>query len=285
MEIKERRTDLYHVTLDKVVVVDGFNVRKDYGDIEALAASIEQNGILKPLDAYKKDGMYHLVDGHRRIQAVKMLAAKGVEILIPIRPESKGVSEEQRIINMVVANDSKPLNYVEMADVVIRLQNYGWSDKEISEKLSWPQSQISFLRLLNGASKKVKDYIVNGYISAAEAVNLLRANSNDALTIIELAIEEKYGSLDNVASTNSGVSGKKHRAVTKKDINKVIGRHDSIKAFKKIVKLDVLPNKNVDAFFLLKNVINGDVSEESLFEMFYESMELEHDNELKESEA
>lgn len=276
MEIKEKRTDLYHVKLDRVIVIDGFNVRKDYGDIEALAASIQQNGILKPLDAYKKDGMYHLVDGHRRIEAVKLLASKGIEILIPIRPESKGISEEQRIVNMVVANDSKPLNYVEMADVVVRLQSYGWSDKEISDKLSWQQSQISFLRLLNSASKKVKDYIANGYISAAEAVNLLRNDSNDALTIIELAIEEKYGSLDNVAKVDLDGSKKKHRAVTKKDIDKVIGRHDSIKYFKKILKQDVLPNKNIDAFFMIKNIINGDISEESLYELFYQSMELEY---------
>lgn len=269
MELKEKRTDLYHVTLENVVVVDGFNIRKDYGDISALAESIEKNGILKPLDAYKKDGKYYLVDGHRRIEAVKKLAEKGINILIPIRPESKGISEEQRIINMVVANDSKPLNYVEMAEVVVRLQNYGWSDKEICDKLCWSQPQISFLRTLNTASHTVKDYVSNGYISAAEAVNLVRNNPEDAVAIIELAIEDKFGSKPNAIIAESGNGKKKRSVVTKKDINKVIGKNDSIKSFKQLLKLNQVPEMNLELFNVLKRVIDGDITDNELYEMFY----------------
>lgn len=267
MELKEKRTDLYHVTLDNVVVVEGFNIRKDYGDIETLAESIEKNGILKPLDAYKKDGKYYLVDGHRRIAAVRLLAERGINILIPIKPESKGVSEEQRIINMVVANDSKPLNYVEMAEVVVRLQNYGWSDKEISDKLCWATSQISFLRTLNTASHTVKEYVSNGYISAAEAVNLVRSNPDDAVAIIELAIEDKFGDKSKVIVAES--AKKKRSVVTKKDIDKVIGKHNSIKSFKQLLKLNQEPEMNLELFKLLKQIIDGDISESELYEMFY----------------
>lgn len=266
-QLKEKRTDLYHVTLDNVVVIEGFNIRKDYGDIDILANSIEKNGILKPLDAYKKDGKYFLIDGHRRITAVKKLAEKGINVLIPIRPESRGVSEEQRIINMVVANDSKPLNYIEMAEVVIRLQNYGWSDKQISDKLCWSLSQISFLRTLNTASHTVKEYVSNGYISAAEAVNLIRTNPEDAVSIIELAIEDKFGDKSNVVISESGK--KKRSVVTKKDIDKVIGRHNSIKSFKQLLKMGIEPEQNIDLFNILKQIIDGDISENALYEMFY----------------
>lgn len=267
--IKEKRTDLYHVTLDSVVIVDGFNVRKDYGDIQQLANSIEANGILKPLDAFKRDGKYHLIDGHRRIEAVRLLAENGIQVLIPIKPESKGVSEEQRIINMVVANDSKPLNFVEMADVVVRLQNYGWNDKEIGRKLSWNLSQISFLRTLNTATHNVKEYVRNGYISAAETVNLLRNNPDDAITIIELAIEHKFGNIENAVTAETKTGKKKHNAVTKKDIDKVIGIHNSIKGFKAILKMQIEPDKNKDLFYNLEKIVEGKISDEALYKMFY----------------
>jgi ParB-like chromosome segregation protein Spo0J len=268
MEIKEKRTDLYHVALANIVVVDGFNVRTDYGDIDALAENIKENGILRPLEAFKKDGVFHVVDGHRRIAAVKKLAEQGVEILIPIKPEAKGVSPEQRIVNMVISNDSKPLNHVEMADVVIRLQNHGWSDKEISNKLGWPQSQISFLRTLNGASAKVKEYVAGGFISAVEAVKLIRQNPDDAIAIIELALEEKLGTTDE-GEVKKATEGKKQSVITKKDIDKVVGKHNTLKTFKGMLKDEMMPDKNVDKFNFLKDVVEGRISEEVLYEMFF----------------
>jgi ParB-like chromosome segregation protein Spo0J len=274
MNIKEKRTDLYHVALSSIVIVDGFNVRTDYGDIDSLAENIEINGILRPLEAYKKDGMYHVVDGHRRISAAKKLAEKGVEILIPIKPESKGVSPEQRIVNMVVSNDSKPLNHVEMADVVIRLQNHGWDDKEISNKLGWPQSQISFLRTLNGASAKVKEYVVGGFISAAEAVKLIRSNPDEAIAIIELAIEDKFGDLE-TAKNEKIAEPRKQSAVTKKDIDKVIGKENSLKYFKKIMKNEIQPDRNLKMYETLKSIVDGKMTEDELFELFYEPIDFE----------
>jgi len=273
MDIKEKRTDLYHVALSSIVIIDGFNVRTDYGDIDALADNIEANGILRPLEAYKKDGMYHVVDGHRRIAAVKKLAEKGIEILIPIKPESKGVSPEQRIINMVVSNDSKPLNHVEMADVVIRLQNYGWSDKEISNKLGWQQSQISFLRTLNGASTKVKEFVAGGFISAAEAVKLLRSNPDEAITIIELAIEDKFGDID-TATAGKTSETRKQKAVTKKDIDKVVGKENSLKHFKKIMKNEIQPDRNLKMYNTIKSIVNGDLTMDELYEMFYDPIDM-----------
>lgn len=281
MQIKEKRTDLYHVALANVVVVDGFNVRTDYGDIEALADNIEKNGILRPLEAYKKEGLYHVVDGHRRIAAVKLLAERGVEILIPIKPEAKGISPEQRIVNMVISNDSKPLNHVEMADVVVRLQNYGWSDKEISNKLGWTQPQISFLRTLNTASAKVKEYVAGGYISAAEAVKLIRNNPDEAIAIIELAIEEKLGTFDE-GEIKKATENKKQSVVTKKDIDKVVGKHNSLKFFKQILKNEIQPDQNLKVYATLKRIVEGEVSADEMYELFYDT-QLDYELESEDS--
>ena len=49
-EIKEtKKTDILLVDPRNIIVVDGFNVRTDMGDIEALAGSIVELGLQVPL--------------------------------------------------------------------------------------------------------------------------------------------------------------------------------------------------------------------------------------------
>ncbi|UBB15451.1 ParB/RepB/Spo0J family partition protein [Comamonas odontotermitis] len=60
--------NIISVAVDLVVVQDRF--RKDFGDIDALAASIEELGLLQPIGI---DSAYRLVFGERRLRAVKQL--------------------------------------------------------------------------------------------------------------------------------------------------------------------------------------------------------------------
>ncbi len=60
--------NIIEVAIDLVAVQDRF--RKDFGDIDALAASIEELGLLQPIGI---DSAYRLVFGERRLRAVKQL--------------------------------------------------------------------------------------------------------------------------------------------------------------------------------------------------------------------
>ena len=58
-----KRKDLFIVDFSEVTLVDGFNVRYDYGDIDSLAESIRENGVKMPIRAYRENKKYQIVDG------------------------------------------------------------------------------------------------------------------------------------------------------------------------------------------------------------------------------
>ena len=68
---KTKNTDLFLIDPRNIVVVDGFNVRRDF-DLDELKEQIKAKGVLNPLTviAFKDDEgneKYKLVDGERRI--------------------------------------------------------------------------------------------------------------------------------------------------------------------------------------------------------------------------
>lgn len=75
-----RAEDIVRIEISKIVIRPGFNVRTDYGDIEGLALSILHNGQTDPgrVDVLE-NGTFMLVDGHRRFEALKLLAKQGHE--------------------------------------------------------------------------------------------------------------------------------------------------------------------------------------------------------------
>ena len=82
---KTKNTDLFLIDPRNIVVVDGFNVRRDF-DLDELKEQIKAKGVLNPLTviAFKDDEgneKYKLVDGERRYRAT-MLAISA--LVIPV---------------------------------------------------------------------------------------------------------------------------------------------------------------------------------------------------------
>ena len=50
-----------------------YQPRRTFDDIDSLAQSIKQNGLLQPLTVRRTDDGYQLVAGERRLRAAKML--------------------------------------------------------------------------------------------------------------------------------------------------------------------------------------------------------------------
>lgn len=79
-----------HILTSNVIVLD--RIRKDYGDIPALARDIKKNGLLNPISVVHEasNGHYVLLAGERRLKAVKLLG----EQLIAVRVIDKGIRPE-----------------------------------------------------------------------------------------------------------------------------------------------------------------------------------------------
>lgn len=67
---KEKRSPFPYHSIEMTTIVVGERFRKDYGDIDGLASSIEKNGLLQPLVI---DDDHKLLAGGRRYQAIQKL--------------------------------------------------------------------------------------------------------------------------------------------------------------------------------------------------------------------
>jgi ParB family chromosome partitioning protein len=209
---KTKRTDIMLVDPRNIVVKDGFNVRQDMGDIEALAKSIVETGLQVPLKAVKVRGedKFELVDGHRRLKAILHAIENGLADIKYVEVSPFKGNAEDRVLSMVITGTGqKPLNEIEQAEAIKRLTNFGYVAEEIATKIGKSVPQVYNLLTLSGVAKKIKDKIHKGLISGGTVVQIVREvkDEDEQLKVVEEAIED--------AEKQSEKTGKKKKATAK----------------------------------------------------------------------
>lgn len=268
------RKDVFFVPVTEVKEIKGSievggkifheNVRVDYGDIPLLAMQISENdGIRNPCKAIKKDGVYYLTDGHRRYRAALMILENtGVVINIPLMTEQH-VTEEKRIMDMIICNEGKSLNPVEQADAIQRLIACGMDEKTIIAKTAFSSVYICNLKMLNKAPDKIKQMIVNNNIKATLAMSIMRKEKD-----YDKAIETIEQALDFKQSTENKTK------ITARDLSKAKNKVNSFSAIKKAYrhfekKKLVVREDKVELFAFISRVMEGDVSFDELMGTLY----------------
>lgn len=204
------RRDMFFVGFEFLRIVEGFNVRYDYGDLEELANSIAENGVKVPLRGYKDKDLYYITDGHRRYRALKLLQERGIEVNAPFVVETKDYNDEKRTLDLLLTNDGKKLTLLEEADVYTRLHNFGWSQSEIARKTGKSLTHISNCFLLMSASTKLLRMIREGKVSATVVIDNLKEVSSKEL---EDSIDEA------IADTGKDKVTRKHLTKSYREIN------------------------------------------------------------------
>lgn len=193
MGIKESskgRVEDYLVDPREIVIIDGWNSRDDYGDIDSLKQSIIENGLRKPLKGYFKDNQFILTDGHRRFKAIMAAIAEGHDIkTVRFTCESKYANDAEKILTQIIDNDGKPLTPLEQAKTFRKLFNFGWSEEEIAKRTAKSvQTVVNYLELL-AAPTEVHQMIASGEVSSTLASTVIRENGDSAVEILTEAVE------------------------------------------------------------------------------------------------
>jgi ParB/RepB/Spo0J family partition protein len=267
-EVKKR--DLPMVPFPLLTVKDGFNIRTDMGDIPGLAASIKENGVKVPLRGYKEKGAenYIVVDGHRRYEALKILAAESSEIIyVPFVLEPQKYNDEQRVVDMFIMNDGKSLTPLEQAEGIKRLQNWGYSDKDIAQKTGRSIAYVGKLASLNSAPKRLINLIENNKIAASFAMDIIcKGETEKFLQDFEAGFFDAKPVNGNEIFPDQPATKTKTK-ITKADIQPV----NSWKEFKRFAK-DADPKLMEDGkakfFKFLYRVMNNEMSEEQIKRWF-----------------
>ena len=235
---------LYNIPIDKIRLIDGYNVRVATPDYVAhrdmLADLISENGFdaTKPLAGYVgKDGdedVIYLTDGHTRLDAVTTLndlpdADKIEKLPVVIHVNDKTV--EQLNAALVTSNNGRPLTPFEIGVVVKRLlRNEALDKNAVASMLGITSRYVDDVLLLVNAKKPVREAVLNGQVSSTLAIAELRRDPEEAAERITAAVEKSDGK--KVTKKNVGVPMKKVKMAVSiatgtdmKDIVKAVAAH------------------------------------------------------------
>lgn len=159
----------------------------DEGELENLAASIREHGVIQPLIvAPGKNGMYTLIAGERRLQAARKAGLNTVPGVI------RHATDQQLLELALIENIQRAdLNAIEEAEAYQHLvKEFKLSHETIAARVGKSRSAITNTMLLLDSPAAVKQALVDGRISEghARAMRTLPAKAQEELLkkIIEL---------------------------------------------------------------------------------------------------
>ena len=176
-------------------IIETGNVREDYRDIEELAQSIKDNGLMQPI-VVKRAGLtsegipqFELVAGNRRKRALEYLCSKGDDFSIVDAVIITGDKLTLQLIENIQRSD---LTSAERENGVFEMLNTGLSQREIAAKLAKSEQWVS--RHL--AAHKTRQILTSKGINCEYETNILTAfrtiPDDDLISLIE-KLEELGG--------------------------------------------------------------------------------------------
>ncbi len=163
-------------------------------DLEELAESIKENGIIQPLIVVQLDnGQFELVAGERRLRAAKKAGLEQVPVVV------KRATEREKMIMSIIENVQRSdLNCVEEALAYYQLMNeYKLTQEDVAKKLGKERSSIAnFLRVLN-LPRPVIDHLQKEMLSFGHAKVLASVKERElAIRLANQAVEMNWSVRD-----------------------------------------------------------------------------------------
>lgn len=157
-------------------------------ELNELADSIKQNGVLQPLLVRKTGNYYEIVAGERRYQASKLAGLKEVPVII------REISDEDvfklALIENLQRSDLTPIEEARGYRQLIKEK--GLTQEELSKILSKSRSAITnTLRLLD-LPEVVQGFVADGLLTAGHARAILAVPSDEGrVRLAQKVIDER----------------------------------------------------------------------------------------------
>jgi ParB family chromosome partitioning protein len=156
-------------------------------ELEDMARSIHQQGIIQPLLVRKDDIGYELITGERRLRAAKKAGLEQVPVLVKTITDTDML--EMSIVENVQRSD---LNPVEEAEAYYRLiTEFGLTQDQAAERVGKSRSAVANFLRLRQLPDQIKASIMDGFLSMGHARALLGAGTKAQQNAIWRAVVSK----------------------------------------------------------------------------------------------
>lgn len=153
-------------------------------DINELAESIRENGIIQPLIVThsEQNGVYELIAGERRLRASKIAKLETVPVVV-LEVADENTLLEMALIENVQRTDLTPIEEAEAYNKLI--EKFGYTQEEAAKRVGKKRSTVTNLLRLLGLPEFIKTDVHDGVLSEGHARTLLRL-SDDLLKMKEV---------------------------------------------------------------------------------------------------
>lgn len=160
--------------------------RRDLTDIDELAKSIAENGLIHP-PVIKEDG--ELIVGERRWTAVKQLGwdSISVQFVEDLEPEELQAIELEENVRRKDVSWQEQCNAIERLHQIFAKKNEGWSDAKTGERLGLSQSVVTERRAVAKAIANGNKMIIEAPVYST-AKNIVKREQERRKTSLALEI-------------------------------------------------------------------------------------------------
>jgi len=156
-------------------------------ELEDMARSIHQQGIIQPLLVRKDNNGYELIAGERRLRAAKKAGLKQVPVLV------KTITDTDMLEMSIVENVQRlDLNPIEEAEAYHRLiTEFGLTQDQAADRVGKSRSAVANFLRLRQLPEQIKAGIMDGDLSMGHARALLgTANSAQQNSVFRTVISK-----------------------------------------------------------------------------------------------
>lgn len=142
-------------------------------ELEELARSIKEQGIIQPLLVRKDHTGYELASGERRLRAAKKIGLSRVPVLV------KSITDSELLVMSIIENvQRQDLNPLEEAEAYYQLiSEFDFTQDQAAERIGKSRSAIANFLRLRQLPEPIKASIMDGTLSMGHARALLGAET------------------------------------------------------------------------------------------------------------
>ena len=236
---KTKRTDILSVDPRNIQVAEGFNSRRDFGDIEELARQIDENGLKNPLHVQKvvgEEDKFILVDGERRYRAIQFLLAQGKDIpYVRCIVVPANATKEELYLEQAMANEGKPFNEYEYGVLAKKMkEECVMSYADIARKLGKNTGVVQYWVEIFDWPEKFQVLVRDGKISGSNMRRIMKAhvNGKDAKGKNTIDFE---GAWKEIEKLEKNADDKGEHVLHLKSLNDDLGSKTAVTADTKII--------------------------------------------------
>jgi ParB-like chromosome segregation protein Spo0J len=175
-------------------VEEGFNARPlDMEHVAQMSIAYRNGAVFPPLEVRVEDGRILIVDGHHRHAAALDAISKGADVKALDCRQFRG-GDADRVAHMITSAGGLPLTPLQLGIQLRKLIGFGWSEKQIADRIGKSVEHVKNTILLAEANSDVHQAVNAGEVSSTTAAALVKKHGSKAGKVIQEGVAKAKAS-------------------------------------------------------------------------------------------